>query len=85
MKNKDKKLPFEQAVDNAIDAKTNLLTSIIFTRMVKKMLSIDAEIDQMENGIMKKVRFEKQEKAWTNLLESKKFDCIRITDDRQAD
>ena len=64
MKNKDKKLPFEQAVDNAIDAKTNLLTSIIFTRMVKKMLSIDAEIDQMENGIMKKVRFEKQEKAW---------------------
>ena len=85
MKNKDKKLPFEQAVDNAIDAKTNLLTSIIFTRMVKKMLSIDVEIDQMENGIMKKVRFEKQEKAWTNLLESKKFDCIRITDDRQAD
>ena len=84
MKNKDKKLPFEQAVDNAIDAKTNLLTSIIFTRMVKKMLSIDAEIDQMENGIMKKVRFEKQEKAWTNLLESKKFDCIRITDERQA-
>tara|TARA_R110001606_G_scaffold75777_1_gene175408 strand:- start:227 stop:484 length:258 start_codon:yes stop_codon:yes gene_type:complete len=84
MKNKDKKLPFEQAVDNAIDAKTNLLTSIIFTRMVKKMLSIDAEIDQMENGIMKKVRLERQEKAWTNLLESKKFDCIRITDERQA-
>jgi len=83
MKNENK-LPFETIIEGILEARTSFMTAMIFDRIVKKMISTDAQIEQMEDGARKKLRIRKQEKAWTKLLSNKKFDCIRITNDKQS-